>query len=289
MNAEPIPIGIIGGSGLYDMPGLDEPRWLGIDTPWGAPSDEFLIARLGGRRVAFLPRHARGHRILPSELNHRANIYAFKSLGVRWIISLSAVGSLKENLEPGTFLVPSQFYDRTKRSAGHTFFGGGIVAHIGFAHPVCATLQRLLFEAAQASGPAVLGGTYVNMEGPAFSTLAEAEENRRAGFDVIGMTNLGEAKCAREAEIAYATVAMVTDFDCWHPEHDHVSVSIVLDCLRKNAERARRLVADVVPRIPMEEVCDCHRALKSALMTPRELWPAEKIAALEAILGPHLG
>lgn len=288
MNKGDIRIGIIGGSGLYDMPGLQLPQWQRIETPWGEPSDEFMVARLGDRRVAFLPRHGRGHRILPSELNHRANIYAFKQLGVRWIISLSAVGSLKEHLEPGSFLIPSQFYDRTKRSSDHSFFGGGIVAHVGFAHPVCGTLQRLLFDAAQASGPAALGGTYVNMEGPAFSTLAEAEENRRAGFDVIGMTNLGEAKCAREAEIAYATVAMVTDYDCWHPEHDHVSVGLVLDCLRKNAERAQRLVADAVPRIPLDETCDCHRALKSAIMTPRHLWPPERAGKLGAILAPYL-
>lgn len=288
MPNDNVPIGIIGGSGLYEMPGLEEPQWRRIETPWGAPSDEVMVARLGDRRVAFLPRHGRGHRILPSELNHRANIYALKTLGVRWIISLSAVGSLREHLEPGTFLIPSQFYDRTKRSAEHTFFGGGIVAHIGFAHPVCGTLQRLLFEIAQSSGPASLGGTYVNMEGPAFSTLAEAEENRRAGFDVIGMTNLGEAKCAREAEIAYATVAMVTDYDCWHPEHDHVSVALVLDCLRKNAERARRLVADAVPRIPLDESCDCHRALKNAIMTPRHLWPKERAGMLGAILAPCL-
>ncbi len=288
MNPDPIPIGIIGGSGIYEIPGLGDAAWRKIDTPWGEPSDEILTARLGDRPVAFLPRHARGHRILPSELNHRANIYALKTLGVRWILSLSAVGSLKEPLEPGTFLIPSQFYDRTKRSPDHTFFGGGIVAHIGFAHPVCATLQRLLFDAAKASGPAVLGGTYVNMEGPAFSTLAEAEENRRAGFDVIGMTNLGEAKCAREAEIAYATVAMVTDYDCWHPGHDHVSVSLVLECLRKNAERARALVADVVPKIPLDETCDCHRALKNALMTPRHLWPPERVAKIEAILRSYI-
>ncbi|HPA19556.1 MAG TPA: S-methyl-5'-thioadenosine phosphorylase [Verrucomicrobiae bacterium] len=288
MSDGDIQIGIIGGSGLYEMPGLEKPRWQKIATPWGEPSDEIMIARLGDRNVAFLPRHGRGHRILPSELNHRANIYALKSLGVRWIVSLSAVGSLREHLEPGAFLIPSQFYDRTKRAADHTFFGGGIVAHIGFAHPVCGTLQRLLFEIAQASGPASLGGTYVNMEGPAFSTLAEAEENRRAGFDVIGMTNLGEAKCAREAEIAYATVAMVTDYDCWHPEHDHVSVSLVLECLHKNSLRAQRLVSEVIPRIPLEETCDCHRALKSAIMTPRHLWPENRVEKLRAILAPYL-
>lgn len=288
MNQRDIRIGIIGGSGLYEMAGLEKPTWRKIETPWGAPSDEFLLATLGGRDVAFLPRHGRGHRILPSELNHRANIYAFKSIGVRWIVSLSAVGSLKEHLDPGTFVIPSQFYDRTKHGTDYTFFGGGIVAHIGFAHPVCSTLQRILYEIAAASGPASLGGTYVNMEGPAFSTLAEAEENRRAGFDVIGMTNLGEARCAREAEIAYATVAMVTDYDCWHPEQEHVSVNVVLECLRKNVERAQRLVIEAVPRIPIEEACGCHRALKNAIMTPRHLWPPGRVSLLGPILTPYL-
>lgn len=287
MDASNIRIGIIGGSGIYEMAGLEDPRWERIETPWGEPSDEFMLARIGGRGVAFLPRHGRGHRLLPSELNHRANIYALKTLGVRWIVSLSAVGSLKEEYQPGTFVMPSQFYDRTKRGTEYTFFGGGIVAHIGFAHPICGVLQRILFEAAQASGPASLGGTYVNMEGPAFSTLAEAQENRRAGFDVIGMTNLGEAKCAREAEIAYATVAMVTDYDCWHEEHEHVSVNVVLECLRKNALRAQRLVADVVPRIPLDVACDCHGALRNAIMTPRHLWPPERVARLAAILAPY--
>ncbi len=281
-------IGIIGGSGLYQIDAVRNPRWVPVDTPWGKPSDEFLLGEIGGVRVAFLPRHARGHRILPSELNHRANIYAMKLLGVQRLISLSAVGSLKEDLAPGTFVLPWQFFDRTKQSANHTFFGNGIAAHVSFAHPVCGELQQALLPHVRAGGPSHLGGTYVNMEGPAFSTLAEAHENRRRGFDIIGMTNLGEAKCAREAGICYVTVAMVTDFDCWHQEHGVVSVERIVDCLNRNAERARALVAAAVPAIPKTSSCKCAHSLHHAILTAREHWPAETVARLDAILRPYL-
>jgi 5'-methylthioadenosine phosphorylase len=281
-------IGVVGGTGVYAMDCVEEARWVQVETPFGAPSDEFRVGRIGDRWVAFLPRHGRGHRLLPSELNHRANIYAFKKLGVRWLVSLSAVGSLKEEYPPGTFVLPSQFYDRTKQSRAHTFFGDGIVAHVSFAHPFCSILQETLFRAAQATGPAFRGGTYVCMEGPAFSTLAESEENRRAGFDLIGMTNLGEAKCAREAEISYATVAMVTDYDCWHPTHDSVSLEMVVSCLHKNAERARSLVLEAIPQIPLETVSPAHSALKNAILTAREHWPEATIAKLRPLLAPYL-
>ncbi len=282
-------IGIVGGSGLYEMDCVKNRRWVNLgSSPWGEPSDEYLVGEIGGRSVAFLPRHGRGHRLLPSELNHRANIFGFKKLGVRWIVSLSAVGSLKEELSPGTFVLPSQFYDRMKSSAQHTFFGGGIVAHISFARPVCGELQALLYDEAAKTGPAVLGGTYVNMEGPAFSTLAEACENRRAGFDVIGMTNLAEAKCAREAEIAYATVAMVTDYDCWHEDHGSVTVDMVISCLRNNAARAHALVAAAVPRIPIGTTNACHNALKNAIMTDPKCWPPATVEKLGPLLEHYI-
>jgi 5'-methylthioadenosine phosphorylase len=283
-----IEIGFIGGSGLYDLPGLTKQEWVTVDTPFGAPSDQYLTGEIAGRRVAFLPRHGRGHRLLPGELSHRANILGFRQLGVRRLVSLSAVGSLKEELAPGVFVCVDQFYDRTKRGPEHTFFGDGIVAHIGFSHPVCSELAGLAHACAAATGPAVNRGTYVNMEGPAFSTLAEANENRRAGFDVIGMTNLGEAKCAREAEICYASVAMVTDYDCWHEEHGVVSVEVIVKQLHENAGRARELVAALVPRIPAAAACSCQSALKSALFTPRNLWPAATVERLRPILAPYL-
>ena len=282
------PVGVIGGSGLYDMDSISSPRWVRVKTPWGEPSDDFLVGEIEGRSVAFLPRHGRGHRILPSELNHRANIHAMKQLGVRWILSLSAVGSLRDELSPGMFVLPSQFYDRTKSAGQQTFFGGGIVAHVSFSHPVCEELQQLAYQEAASTGPAHLGGTYVCMEGPAFSTLAESQENRRAGFDLIGMTNLGEAKCAREAEMAYATVAMVTDYDCWHPSHDSVSVDLILACLHRNADRAKRLVAALVPKIPLDAHTKSHTALRHAIMTPRHMWPEETVAKLQPILEPYL-
>ena len=232
-------IGIIGGSGLYAIEALRQPRWVAVDTPFGAPSDELLTGELAGRPVVFLPRHGRGHRLLPGELNHRANIHALKQLEVAWIIAVSAVGSLQEEYRPCDVVLPDQFLDRTKKSAEHTFFGNGIVAHIAFAEPVEEALRQLLLAACRRVGASVHdGGTYVNMEGPAFSTRAESLANHRDGYAVIGMTNLGEARCAREAEIAYATMAMVTDYDCWKADEAHVTVEMVVENLRHNAALA---------------------------------------------------
>src|SRR5882757_2634480 len=229
-------IGIIGGSGLYHIDGFTRQKWVKLKTPFGAPSDEFLTGELSGREVVFLPRHGRGHRVLPSELNHRANIYGMKKLGVEWIISVSAVGSLQTKYKPCDVVLIDQFLDRTKKSLEHTFFGRGIVAHIAFAEPICEELRQLLLESAKSmKARAHNGGTYVNMEGPAFSTRAESLTNHRAGYDVIGMTNLGEARLAREAEIAYASMAMVTDYDGWKEDEAHVTVEMVIDNLRRNA------------------------------------------------------
>src|SRR6202035_4184775 len=250
-------IGIIGGSGLYSMPGFEAQRELTIDTPWGRPSDPYVVGKLAGKEVAFLARHGRGHRISPSELNFRANIYGFKSLGVERILSLSAVGSLKDEHRPLDFVIPDQFVDRTRGRIA-TFFGDGLVAHVSFAHPVCSQLAKLALTAARETGvTAKLGGTYVCMEGPAFSTLAESNLYRSWGMDVIGMTNLQEAKLAREAEICYVTVAMVTDYDCWHEEHDAVTVTDILANLTKNAEHACAAVANAVAIMPGTRDCKC--------------------------------
>ena len=278
-------IGVIGGSGLYQMEGVSNPTEHKIETPFGAPSDAIIGGELGGRRVYFLPRHGRGHRLLPHELNHRANIYALRSLNVRWIVCVTAVGSLQEKYAPRDVLLPSQFYDRTSQRAEHTFFGDGIAAHITFADPICAPLRNLLAESARSLGVQVHnGGTYVNMVGPAFSTRAESELNRRNGFDVIGMTNLPEAKLAREAEIALATMAMITDYDCWKVEEEPVSAQTVIGHLLANAETAKKVLADVIPRIPTEPDWPEHRALDSALVTDRKLWPNETREKLAAIL-----
>lgn len=278
-----IEIGIIGGTGLYQIEALKNPNWISIETPWGNPSDHFLIGELEGRSVAFLPRHGKHHHLLPSEINHRANLYAFKLLGVKRILSVSAVGSLKEELSLGTFVIPSQFYDRTKNS-NHTFFGQGIVAHITFAQPICPQLQTTLYEVAQTTGSTHLGGTYVNIEGPAFSTRAESLENRRAGFDVVGMTNLGEAKCAREAEICYATVAMVTDYDCWHETHAAVTSEMVMELLKKNTTRAKQVMIETIKNMPHASNCKCQSALKNAILTPKSHWPTSAVTQLQAIL-----
>lgn len=289
MKNESPAIGIIGGSGLYDMEELREPAEIQIETPFGAPSDIFVRGRLGGRQVYFLPRHGRGHRILPHELNHRANIYALRSLNVRWIISVGAVGSLQEKYAPRDVLLPSQFYDRTSGRAAHTFFGEGIAAHIAFAEPISTQLRNLLAESARSLGVTVHnGGTYVNMDGPAFSTRAESELNRRNGFDVIGMTNLPEAKLAREAEIAFAAMAMITDYDCWKVEEEAVSAQTVLSHLLANAETAKKVLLDVIPQIPSEPNWPEHTALDSALVTDRKLWPAATIEKLKPILGRFL-
>jgi 5'-methylthioadenosine phosphorylase len=282
-------IGIIGGSGLYHIEGFAKQKWAKVRTPFGAPSDQLLTGELCGRSVVFLPRHGRGHRIMPSELNHRANIFALKKLGVAWIISVSAVGSLQEKYKPCDIVLPNQFVDRTKQSAGHTFFGRGIVAHIAFADPVCEELRQVLLRSARKlKAPVHDGGAYVNMEGPAFSTRAESLSNRAAGYDVIGMTNLGEAKCAREAEIAYATMAMVTDYDAWKTDEAHVTVEMVIANLMKNAETAKKILVDVIPGIPGEPGCSCHSALQNAIITDRKFWPAKTKAELKPILDKYL-
>jgi len=282
-------IGIIGGSGLYNIEGLLRQKWLKIKTPFGSPSDSLLMGELAGREVVFLPRHARGHRLLPAELNHRANIYAMKKLNVAWIVSVSAVGSLQEQFRPCDIVVVDQFIDRTKRSAEHTYFGRGIVAHIAFADPICEELRQLLLKSARACKAQVHdGGTYVNMEGPAFSTRAESIANHRAGYDVIGMTNLGEARCAREAEIAYATLAMVTDYDCWKTDEAHVTVEMVIENLHRNATLAKEIVKHVIPQIPAQPGWLCHFALNNAIMTDKKLWPAKTKAALKPLLKRYL-
>lgn len=278
-------IGVIGGSGLYQMEELRDATEQEIDTPFGSPSDILVGGKLSGRQVYFLPRHGRGHRILPHEINYRANIYALRSLNVRWIISVAAVGSLQEKYVPRDVVLPSQFFDRTSQRAIHTFFGNGIAAHVAFAEPISANLRNLLAESARALGVTVHnGGTYVNMDGPAFSTRAESEFNHRNGFDVIAMTNLPEAKLAREAEIAFATMAMITDYDSWKVEEEAVSAEIVLSHLVANAETARRVIVDVIPRIPPEPNWPEHFALDTALVTDRKLWPQATVEKLKPIL-----
>lgn len=282
-------IAIIGGSGLYQIEGLTDTQWVKVRTPFGPPSDELLTGKLAGREVVFLPRHGRGHRLLPSELPHRANIWALKSLGAAWILSVSAVGSLQRKYRPRDIVFVDQFVDRTKQSAAHTFFGRGIVAHVAWAHPVSEPLRRLLVASARRLRlRAHDGGTYVCMEGPAFSTRAESIANRREGFDVIGMTNLGEAKCAREAEIAYATAAMVTDYDGWNEDEDHVTVEMVIENLHANAAAAQRLLLDVLPTVPEVPDWPCHAALRNAILTERRLWPARTVRELRPILERYL-
>ena len=282
-------LGIIGGSGLYQMEGLTETSEHAVKTPFGEPSDVIFGGKLAGRQIYFLPRHGRGHRILPHELNHRANIYALRSLGVRWIICVTAVGSLQEQYAPRHVVLPSQFFDRTSQGASHTFFGGGIVAHVGFAEPISAPLRDLVHAAAVEVGcVAHNGGTYVNMDGPAFSTRAESETHRKLGFDVIGMTNLGEARLAREAEIALATMAMITDYDCWKTDEEPVTADSVISHLLANAETARKILTHVIPRIPQVADWPEHRALDSALITARDLWPPATSERLRVILDRFL-
>lgn len=286
MIADTPAIGIIGGSGLYQMEGVEDPTEQRVETPFGDPSDAIIGGRMHGRQVYFLPRHGRGHRLLPHELNHRANIYALRSLNVRWIICVTAVGSLQEKYAPRDILLPSQFFDRTSQRADHTFFGDGIAAHIGFADPISTGLRNILADSARAFDVRVHnGGTYVNMDGPAFSTRAESELNRRNGFDVIGMTNVPEAKLAREAEIALATLAMITDYDCWKVEEEPVSAQTVFEHLIANAETAKKILAAAIPRIPTEPNWPEHRELDTALVTDRTLWPAATRAKLGSILG----
>ncbi|HEY2952074.1 MAG TPA: S-methyl-5'-thioadenosine phosphorylase [Verrucomicrobiae bacterium] len=282
-------IGIIGGSGLYHIEAFTQQKWVKIKTPFGPPSDDLLTGLLAGREVVFLPRHARGHRILPSELNHRANLWAMKKLGVAWIIGVSAVGSLQARYKPRDIVLIDQFLDRTKRGFEHTFFGRGIVAHVAFADPISEELRRLLLRSARACKARVHdGGTYVNMEGPAFSTRAESLTNHKLGYDVIGMTNLGEAKCAREAEIAYATMAMVTDYDCWKVDEEHVTVEMVIDCLHRNAAMAKSIIQRVIPQIPAKAKWPCHDALRNAIMTDKNFWPAKTCKELAPLLAKYL-
>jgi 5'-methylthioadenosine phosphorylase len=282
-------IGLIGGSGLYHIEGFENQKWVKVKTPFGPTSDDLLTGRLAGRDVVFLPRHGRGHRILPSELNHRANLWAMKKLNAAWIISVSAVGSLQKKYQPCDIVLPDQFIDRTKRYFEHTFFGRGIVAHIAFADPVSSELRALLFAAARAEKARVHnGGAYVNMEGPAFSTRAESITNHKLGYDVIGMTNLGETKCAREAEIAYASLAMITDYDAWKTDEAHVTVEMIIANLMRNASTAKAILARTIPKIPLQPTWPCHDALKYAIMTDKKLWPRKTVAELRPILAKYL-
>lgn len=270
----PAAVGIIGGSGLYDIDGFTDRQEVVIETPFGPPSDALILGNLAGRRVVFLPRHGRGHRLLPTELNHQANLWAMRHLNVRWILAVTAVGSLREEYAPEHILVPDQFFDRTSRRDHHSFFGRGIVTHISFGDPLSANLRQIVIEEALATGATVHPkGTYVCMDGPAFSTRAESETHRRLGFDVIGMTNLPEAKLAREAEIALATLAMITDYDCWKVEEEPVTAEAVIGHLLANAERAKQIVRQVIARLPSQPDWPEHRALDGAIMTDQSLWP----------------
>lgn len=281
-------IGIIGGSGLYDIEGLTDRREVEVETPFGLPSDRFITGTLHDKKVAFLARHGRGHRLLPTELNFRANLFAMKKLGVGSILSASAVGSLREEHRPMDFVLPDQFLDRTRQRTS-TFFGNGVVAHIGFADPICGRLADAVAKAASGiSFPIKRGGTYVCMEGPAFSTRAESHLYRSWGMDLIGMTNLQEAKLAREAEICYVTIAMVTDYDCWHEEEEDVTVDMLLGFLRKNSENAKRLISETVRSLSTGEDCACRHALASAIITDRAAIPEETRRQLEPIIGKYV-
>ncbi|MFC1452482.1 S-methyl-5'-thioadenosine phosphorylase [Verrucomicrobiota bacterium] len=291
-------VGIIGGSGVYDMDGIEGAERRRLSTPFGDPSDEYVCGKLDGVQTCFLPRHGRGHRILPSEINHRANIFGMKVLGVERVLSVSAVGSLKEEISPRDIVLPDQYFDRTKRPAEHTFFGKGIVAHIAFADPACAALRGVVEEAGRRvidSLPECADirihpkGTYVNMEGPAFSTRAESHVYRKLGFDIIGMTSLAEAKLCREAEICYQAIAMVTDYDCWHESEEPVTVEVVIGHLKANSTLAGRVVRTVVGRIPGERDCDCADALRNAMLTAPDAVPPETRAALQPIVGKYFG
>jgi 5'-methylthioadenosine phosphorylase len=281
-------IGIVGGSGLYDMAGVTDREEVTVTTPFGDPSGPYLLGTLRGKRVAFLARHGAGHRISPSELNFRANIFGLKSLGVEYILSASAVGSLKEECRPADIVIPDQFFDRTKGRPS-TFFGRGLVAHVGFAHPFCRILSGIACDAGKKAGATVhKGGTYVCMEGPQFSTLAESKLYRSWGMDIIGMTNLQEAKLAREAEICYTTIALVTDYDCWHPDHDSVTVEMVMSTLSRNASTAQEIIAGAVERLPYERTCECASALKYALVTRPEMVPEQVRKDLAPIIQKYI-
>jgi 5'-methylthioadenosine phosphorylase len=287
-NAALASIGIIGGSGLYSMAGLKDVREIRVKTPFGDPSDAIVLGNLEGKRVAFLARHARGHRLLPSEINFRANIYAMKQLGVECIISVSAVGSLQDDLKPGEFLVPDQFFDRTKQRIS-TFFGNGLVAHVAFDKPTCPQISAVLVDASSRCNVKVHSrGTYVCIEGPQFSTLAEAHVHRQLRFEVIGMTNVTEAKLAREAELCYSTIAMITDYDCWHPEHESVTATQIIATLNQNAENAQRVLREAVRSMPTARTCKCGVALRHALVTDPKLVPAATKKRLSIIIGKYL-
>lgn len=282
-------IGVIGGSGLYEMEGLSDIQNVAIETPFGSPSDEFITGMLDGVKMVFLPRHGRGHRLLPSEVNFRANIYGMKKLGVTRIISVSAVGSMKEEIEPGHIVVPDQFIDRTNATRVNTFFGNGIVAHVQFADPVCGELSRHLFTAAQEAGATVhKGGTYICMEGPAFSTRAESNMYRSFGVSVIGMTNIPEAKLAREAEICYGVIALATDYDCWHEAHDDVSIEAILAIIKKNVATAKAIIKNAVRKIVAERACSCSSALQYAIITDKSVISDEARERLDIIIGKYL-
>jgi len=282
-------VGIVGGSGLYEMEGLEVEDEIQMDTPFGAPSDSFTLCNIDGREAVFLPRHGRGHRLLPGEVNYRANIYGFKKLGVDQLIAVSAVGSLKEDIHPRDVVIPDQFIDRTSGRAD-TFFGDGAVAHISFAEPICAELASLLAEKAEGEAQTTVhrGGTYLCMEGPAFSTKAESHMYRSWGASIIGMTNLQEAKLAREAEMCYATLAMVTDYDCWHESEEDVSVEVLLDNLKKNAATSQAVVRAAVPAVRGERSCECGSALQNAILTPADQIPEETKDKLDIIAGKYL-
>jgi len=283
-----IQIGVIGGSGLYEMPELTDREERHVSTPFGEPSSPYVIGTLRGRRVAFLARHGAGHRLLPSELNFRANIFGFKTLGVDWIVSASAVGSLKEDYAPLHLVIPDQFLDRTAGRVS-TFFGRGIAAHVAFAHPICPSLSSVAYESATAAGATVhKGGTYVCMEGPQFSTLAESKLYRAWGMDVIGMTNVQEAKLAREAEICYVTIALVTDYDSWHPGHDSVTVDTVIATLTQNVKTAQHVIANAAERLPIERTCGCGSALAAAIITRPDAISADVRRDLAPIIGKYV-
>ncbi len=284
-------IGIIGGSGLYQMAGLSQAQAVHIDTPFGDPSDEYLTGRLEGHEVVFLPRHGKGHRLSPTEVNSRANIYGMKVLEVERIISVSTVGSLKRDLHPGDLVIIDQFFDRTNQARPNTFFGNGIVAHIPFAHPLCADLRRALLNSGQSCGAAVKwGGTYVNMEGPAFSTLAESRVYQAWGMDVVGMTQMNEARLAREAEICYATLALVTDYDCWYEEEtgQTVSIDVVVQTMNKNIATAQEIIRRTVAALPTDRTCACGQALAGAIMTEKSIWPRDTVNRLLPLLQKYI-
>jgi len=282
-------IGIIGGSGLYDIEELEDKKWIKLNTPFGKPSDDFLLAKLQEKEIVFLSRHAKGHKLSPSVINYRANIYGLKSLGVERIISFSACGSLKEKYKPLDFLIPDQFVDRTNQARKHTFFNEGLVAHINFAHPICRELAKLAYEAARKVGVSVhLGGIYLNMEGPQFSTKAESNLYRSWGMDIIGMTNMTEARLAREAEMCYVTLAAVTDYDCWYESQASVTVDMILDNLKKNVQNSKRILKEVMPYISEERSCGCREALKYSIITNPKLIPKQVKKKLGIIIGKYI-